>query len=77
MTPSEVVISGQSFKVVHVFNEARVLIEYEGLYCLADQNPDGTWDLTGTPATPEETEGIKTFTASMTDTTIVTETHDP
>jgi hypothetical protein len=64
-----------SYEVVHSFSPYRCLIKYNGLYVLADLN-DGTWDLSGDPASPSETAVIKTFTSTTDDTTVTTVTKE-
>lgn len=70
-------VDGNTYDVAYQFNENRCLINFLGLFVLADRDPSrGTWDQSGNPATPDEEIVIKQFTAPMTDTTIVTVTKD-
>jgi hypothetical protein len=63
-----------SYEVVHSFSPTRCLIKYDSLYVFADCDDRGVWDLSGVPASPEETEIMKTFTAATDDTTVTTVT---
>ena len=70
-------VDGKTYDVAYQFNENRCLINFEGLFVLADRDPSaGTWDQSGQPASPEETKVIQEVTASMTDTTVVNVTKD-
>jgi len=64
------------YDVAHSFSMTRCLIKYDGLYVLADLDDSGAWNLSGVPASPEETEIIKTFTAATDDTTVTTVTKE-
>jgi hypothetical protein len=77
MDPATVIVDGFSYNVVHVFRANRALINYEGLFVLVDMLTDGTWELSGEPASDEEEVVLKTFTAPMNDKTVVTITKDP
>lgn len=73
----EIRIDGHMYSIAHTFREGRVVIDYEGLFCLADQNPDGTWDLSGEPARDgEEKEVLKKLTAPMEGKSILTVTKE-
>lgn len=69
-----IVIDGVAYSVVHSFGDARVIINYEGLYVFADKNPDGTWDLSGEPARENEKPVLEALLAPTMDQTIVTVT---
>lgn len=65
-------VDGKTYKVAHFFNDARVLIDYDlGAFVFADKAADGTWDLSGQPASPEEEVIVKQLNAPMNDTTVV------
>jgi hypothetical protein len=50
-----VTIGGMAYEVLYTTKPGRVVIRYDGgLVVLADQNRDGTWDLSGQPASTEE-----------------------
>ena len=67
MAPTTVLIDGSSCDVVHAFNDIRVIVNYMGLFAIADQAADGSWALTSinTPATPDEELILAGFTAPM------------
>jgi hypothetical protein len=70
-------IDGKLYEVVHTFSENRVIVDYDGLYALADRDAGrGTWDLSGVPATPAESAVLSTFTEEARDVTEVTVTKD-
>ena len=69
----DVEIASISYHVTYPFSEGRVLIDYDGLQVIADKDPTtGTWDLSGTPATPDESRIIEEFIADTRDVTVVT-----
>lgn len=50
-----VMIGKSQYEVLFISKPGRVVIRYDGgLVVLADQNRDGTWDLSGQPASSEE-----------------------
>ena len=54
MSPSQVLVSGRTYNIAHAFGPSRVIIDYEGVFVFVDQNSDGTWDLSGIPASENE-----------------------
>lgn len=70
----DITIDGKSYKVAHLFDEKRCLVEYEGLYVFADKAFDGTWELSGEPARENEKPVLAAFLNPMLGKTIVTVT---
>lgn len=58
---------GKQYMIVHAFNEARVIIDYDGLFVLVDNDPQTGWELSGEPANQDEKPVLATLTASMKD----------
>jgi hypothetical protein len=70
-------VDGKTYKVAHVFSDTRVIIDWDlGAFVLADKAPDGTWDLSGVPATPDEEVVVKQLNAPTNDTTVTTVVKD-
>lgn len=67
---------GKDYEVAHTFSEGRVLISYDGLYSFADRAGDGTWDLSGEPARPEEKPVLAALLAPTMDQSVVTITKE-
>jgi hypothetical protein len=61
-----ITVSGTECKVAHEFSDSRVIINYDGLFVLADKGTSG-WELSGTPANHDEMTVLKDLTASMND----------
>lgn len=68
----KLVVEGQEYEVAHSFNESRALINFDGLYTFVDRAPDGTWELSGLPARPDEKPILDALIAPMKDKSIVT-----
>jgi hypothetical protein len=68
-------IDGQSYNVLHMFSALRAVIAYSGTAVLVDKGDDGTWALSGVPASPEELPFTELFSVPS-DTTVVTETKE-
>ena len=66
-------IDNEVYEVIHSFTPNRVIINYDGLFVLADQLIDGSWALSEKPASNnEEREILKELTEPMNDQSIVT-----
>lgn len=65
-------IEGAACPLVHSFSDSRALVTMEGLYVLVDKAPDGTWDLSGQPASPDEMLILGPLVAAAKDTLTVT-----
>jgi hypothetical protein len=70
-----VMIDGAECSVVRTFSETRAIVLDEGLYVVVDRAPDGSWALSGTPATGDEMVVLKSLVDATRDT--VTVTKDP
>lgn len=73
-TGMNIQVDGQSYKVEHLFGDARALINYEGLYVFVDKRDDGVWELSGVPAREDEKPVLKALTDPMNDKTVITVT---
>jgi hypothetical protein len=74
---SQITISGKTYEVAHTFTDSRAVIDYDlGAFVLVDKAPDGTWDLSGQPASPEEEVVVKALNAPTNDVTVTTVTKD-
>ena len=69
-----ITVDGKQYSVAHRFGPTRCLVSYDGLYVFVDQAPDGTWDLSGQPATPEEMPILEALNAPLNDKSVVTVT---
>jgi len=63
---------GKTYMVAHAFDSARALINFDGLYVFVDKAEDGTWDLSGEPARPDEKPILNALLAPTNDKTVVT-----
>lgn len=72
----DITIDGKTYAVAHSFSESRCVINFDGLFALADKNPSGTWDLSGEPAHGEEKAVLAALIAPMQDQSIITETKE-
>lgn len=70
-----IIIDGVEYEVARRISGRRVIVDYGGLFVLADDNDEG-WTLSGDPATPEEASMLRELTAGMEDKTILTVTKD-
>lgn len=50
----QITIDGKNYNVFHMFTERRALVDFEGLAVICDRSDDGSWSLSGEPASPEE-----------------------
>lgn len=62
--------SGERCKVLHEFRPDRLIVDYDGLCVLVDE-AEGTWVLSGRPATTSEKPVLSALVASRPDSVVV------
>ena len=67
----QIMLDGKNYTVVNQLRPDRAIIDYDGLFVLADLT-GGSWDLSGVPASPDEEKILKDLCAPTNDKTIVT-----
>jgi hypothetical protein len=67
-----VTVRGVECRIRYASNESRVLVEWESAFTFVDRADDGTWDLSGQPASPDELRVLNDFLAGQTDRTVIT-----
>jgi hypothetical protein len=74
--PYKISIDGKEYTVAWVSDLVRVIIDYEGLYVLADFVYP-VWELSGRPADARERAELERLTAGMRDVSVVTVLEKP
>jgi hypothetical protein len=66
-----ITLDGKTYSVKYITNPNRVIIDFDGLFVLADL-VGSSWQFSGVPASLEEGKIIQELCAPMNDKTIVT-----
>ena len=71
-----VTVRGVRSRIRSSSGEARCLVEWEGAFAYVDRSDDGTWDLSGQPASPDELAVLNDCLAGQMDKSVVTITKE-